>query len=114
MSRHRQVLFAAVSGLMCLAPAPAQSVPLRALDFDLWCGEEMHFPVERCAQRLPDDIKTFEAYRDTIEAYENRDRRKKSPGLHLDSLFSDAPTASGARLGSTPDAIPQPGAEPPK
>ena len=44
--------------------------PVKTMNFDLWCQEEQHLDPNRCDKRLPDDEKTFEAYRAQIEQYE--------------------------------------------
>ncbi len=54
------------------------------MDFDIWCTEEQHLPYQRCEQRLPDDLKAFEAYRDTVERYEIPYLQEKDQRLRFD------------------------------
>jgi hypothetical protein len=61
--------------LLCLLAAPAsaqvgKNYDVKTMNFDLWCQEQAGLPVARCDKRLPEDEKTFEAYRATIERYE--------------------------------------------
>jgi hypothetical protein len=54
-------------------PASAQNgrnYNTQTLNFDLWCQETAHLPVDRCEKRTPEDEKTFEAFRDKVERYE--------------------------------------------
>lgn len=86
-------------GLGLSAPCMAQGhqpPPIRALDFDLWCSEEQHYPYERCAKRQDEDMQAFEHYRDIIEKYENQDRLQKKPAIQMQSLFSDKAATPGA------------------
>lgn len=97
----RSLRIALFAGLMALPLAPAMAQegqpPLKALDFDLWCTEEMHIPYERCALRTSEDMQAFEAYRDKIEKYETLQRRAKAPGVYLDTLISGEPGAQPAK-----------------
>ena len=57
---------------------------VQEMNFDLWCQEQAHLPVERCDKRAPDDIAAFEAYRNKIEAYEIPYLRQKNNAAQLD------------------------------
>ena len=65
-----------LAALLLLAAAPAahgqvgKNYDVQTLNFDLWCQEQANLPAARCDKRLPEDEKTFEAYRATIEKYE--------------------------------------------
>lgn len=52
------------------AQTPPSNYDLRNMNFDMWCQETKHYSPERCDQRLPDDDKEFQAYRQTVEKYE--------------------------------------------
>jgi hypothetical protein len=69
------------SRLLVAAALVAASVPsawaqngknydTKTMNFDLWCQETAHLPVDRCDKRTPEDEKTFEAFRDKVERYE--------------------------------------------
>jgi hypothetical protein len=81
----------AFPAILCVAliaaapPAHAQQshYNLRTMDFDLWCTEEQHLPYERCDQRLPEDVKKFEAYRAIVEKYEIPYLREKEDALQF-------------------------------
>jgi hypothetical protein len=79
-------------GLLLPVPAQAQAHPVRRMDFDLWCTEEMRLPFARCAERRSEDLQKFEAFRDVIEKYEFRQRREQDSGIHLDRLPWVEPT----------------------
>ena len=51
-------------------PAPALTLNVRTLDFDLWCQQTQRYAADRCAARRPEDVKAFEDYRATVERYE--------------------------------------------
>jgi len=54
------------------------------MNFDLWCQEQAHLPVERCDKRAPDDYAAFEAYRAKVEAYEIPYLRQKYNAARMD------------------------------
>jgi hypothetical protein len=64
---------------------------VKPMNFDLWCQETQQWPSDRCAKRLPDDVKTFEAFRSKIEAYEIPYLKKQDRDAHLsaDILHND-------------------------
>jgi hypothetical protein len=74
---HR-FLFVAALAASCLTlcwpiGASAQTgknFDVKTMNFDLWCQEQANLPADRCDKRLPEDEKTFEAYRTKIERYE--------------------------------------------
>jgi len=51
-------------------PAPALTLNVRTMDFDLWCQQTQRYAADRCAARRPEDVKAFEDYRATVERYE--------------------------------------------
>jgi len=52
------------------AQTPPTNYDVQNMNFDMWCQEQKHYPPSRCDQRLPDDDKEFQAYRQTVEKYE--------------------------------------------
>ena len=71
-------------------PAQAQTLrggnyPVQEWNFDLWCQEEVGYPVERCDKRTDADEAAFEAYRAKVEAYEIPYLQRKSNAARLDS-----------------------------
>jgi hypothetical protein len=68
-----RIALAAGSVLLFASAGSAQvgrNYNVQTMNFDLWCQEEAHLPVDRCDKRTPEDEKVFEAYRDKIERYE--------------------------------------------
>jgi hypothetical protein len=66
-------LLAAALAACCVSGAEAQAgrnFDVKTMNFDLWCQEQANLPADRCDKRLPEDEKTFEAYRTKIERYE--------------------------------------------
>jgi hypothetical protein len=60
-----------IGGLACPALAQnGQNYDVKTMNFDLWCQETAHLPVDRCDKRTDADEKTFEAFRAKIERYE--------------------------------------------
>ena len=62
-----------MSGSALIQSASAQrnsNYQVMEMNFDLWCQEQAHLPVERCDKRTPEDNSAFEAYRAKVEAYE--------------------------------------------
>jgi len=51
-------------------PAPALTLNVRTMDFDLWCQQTQRYAADRCTARRPEDVKAFEDYRATVERYE--------------------------------------------
>ena len=51
-------------------PAPALTLNVRTMDFDLWCQQTQRYAPDRCAARRPEDLKAFGDYRASIERYE--------------------------------------------
>jgi hypothetical protein len=75
-------------------PASAQTgrnYNVKTMNFDLWCQEQAHLPVARCDKRMPEDEKTFEAYRDKIERYEvpYLQRQQRELSINRDIMHSD-------------------------
>ena len=68
-----RVMLAAATLALAYMPAQAQSgknYDTKTMNFDLWCQETAHLPIDRCDKRTPQDEKTFEAFRDQVERYE--------------------------------------------
>lgn len=85
--KHLPTLLAAMSAAVTLslsAGAASPGYPVKRMDFDLWCTEEMRWPFERCAQRLADDLQKFDDYRTLIEKYEIRQQQEKQRRLQLE------------------------------
>ena len=83
--RHIVTIVAAVSLVSGTALAQrTANLPVKEMNFDLWCQEQAHLPVERCDKRAPDDIAAFETYRNKIEAYEIPYLRQKNNAAQLD------------------------------
>ena len=57
---------------------------VKTMNFDLWCQEQAHLAPDRCDKRLPEDEKTFEAYRAKIERYEIPYLKKKQNEIAID------------------------------
>jgi hypothetical protein len=69
------------------APALAQrngSLPVKEMNFDLWCQEQAGLPADRCDKRTPQDEATFESYRSKVEAYEIPYLQEKANAARLD------------------------------
>ena len=64
---------------------------VKTMNFDLWCQEQAHLPADRCDKRLPEDEKTFEAYRAKIERYEipYLQERRDDLAINRDILHND-------------------------
>lgn len=60
---------AGVNSARAQAPGGA-NYDVQTMNFDLWCQQQAGLPAERCDKRLPEDDKTFEAYRAKVEQYE--------------------------------------------
>ena len=43
---------------------------VRSMSFSLWCQQTQRYPLERCEERRPEDVQTFEDFRALIERYE--------------------------------------------
>jgi len=68
-----RAMLAVATLAMASMPALAQNgknYDTKTMNFDLWCQETAHLPVDRCDKRTPEDEKTFEAFRDQVERYE--------------------------------------------
>jgi hypothetical protein len=90
------VLSGALSGaaLGLMAGGSAQAQPstgsnynVQTMNFDLWCQQQAALPPERCDKRLPEDEKTFEAYRNKIEAYEIPYLQRKNEEAHINRVL---------------------------
>ena len=95
-----------LAALLLLAAAPAahgqvgKNYDVQTLNFDLWCQEQANLPAARCDKRLPEDEKTFEAYRATIERYEVPYLEQKRSDAELSRTLlhndpTDAPRDTG-------------------
>jgi hypothetical protein len=90
----RGVTLAACLAAAFAAPASAQTggnYSVKTMNFDLWCQEQAHLPAARCDKRMPEDEKTFEAYRTKIERYEvpYLQRRQHELSINRDIMHSD-------------------------
>lgn len=77
-----------VLGAAGLCPAAAQpstgaNFNTQTMNFDLWCQRQAELPAERCDKRLPQDVKTFEAYRTKVERYEIPYLQRKNQEEHI-------------------------------
>jgi hypothetical protein len=77
-----------------ITPAAAQTgknYDVKTINFDLWCQEQAHLPVARCDKRLPEDEKSFEAFRAQIERYEvpYLQQRQQELSINRDILHND-------------------------
>lgn len=90
---------------------------VKTMNFDLWCQQQAGLDPARCDKRLPEDEKTFEAYRATIERYEipylenKRDDANLSRALlqHSDpenNASDHAVAGSGAEVNQAPRTPP--------
>ena len=79
--------FFAVAVLLSAATAAQaqRNYDVTEMNFDLWCQETQQWPSDRCAKRLPDDVKTFEAFRAKIESYEIPYLKKEDHDAHLNT-----------------------------
>lgn len=69
----KSLWLAALLLLSASAAAEAQigkNYDVKTMNFDMWCQEQAGLDPARCDKRLPEDEKTFEAFRATIERYE--------------------------------------------
>ena len=77
-----------LAALLVLAPvgalAQGSNYDVKTMNFDMWCQEQQHLDPDRCDKRLPEDEKTFEAYRDKIEQYEIPYLQQKQKDIALD------------------------------
>ena len=60
------------------------NLPVKEMNFDLWCQEQAGLPVERCDKRSDPDEAAFEAYRAKIEQYEIPYLQQKQNDIQLD------------------------------
>lgn len=103
MNQLRPLLAAALTAaaVSMMAGAAQTGYPVKRMDFDLWCTEEMRWPFERCAQRLADDLQKFDDYRAIIEKYEIRQQQEKQRRLQLEhSVLNNDPV--DRPIGSNP------------
>jgi hypothetical protein len=74
--------------LVVASPALAQrngNLPVKEMNFDLWCQEQAGLPAERCDKRTNQDNAAFEAYRAKVEAYEIPYLQQKRNASRLDT-----------------------------
>ena len=74
--------------LVVATPALAQrngNLPVKEMNFDLWCQEQAGLPAERCDKRTVQDNAAFEAYRSKVESYETQYLRAKTNAARLDA-----------------------------
>jgi hypothetical protein len=60
------------ASLAMAAPASAQgsNYSVQTMNFEMWCQETARLAPERCDNRQPEDLQTFETFRAKIESYE--------------------------------------------
>ena len=86
----KRILVASVAAAILIAgsfPAIAQrngNLPVKEMNFDLWCQEQANLPAERCDKRTPEDNARFEAYRAKVEAYEIPYLQQKANAARMD------------------------------
>ena len=90
----RALFPAALVAALFISPVLAQTgknYDVKTMNFDLWCQEQAHLPVTRCDKRLPEDEKTFEAFRAQIERYEvpYLQQRQQELSINRDILHND-------------------------
>ena len=77
-----------LAACLTLAPlcafAQGSNYDVKTMNFDMWCQEQQHLDPDRCDKRLPEDVKTFEAFRDKIEQYEIPYLQQKQKDIALD------------------------------
>ena len=107
--------------LVVASPALAQrngNLPVREMNFDLWCQEQAGLPAERCDKRTTEDNAAFEAYRSKVEAYEIPYLQRKNNAARMDTdLLRNDPvdhppvkdiTSQRPDLNSSPTIPPRP------
>ena len=85
-------VFGIALGAAGLCPAIAQTSPgsnyhTQTMNYDLWCQQQAGLPAERCDKRLPQDVKTFEAYRAKVERYEIPYLQRKDEEAHINRML---------------------------
>ena len=85
--KHRHIVTIVAAVTLVSGTALAQrnaNLPVKEMNFDLWCQEQAGLPVERCDKRSEQDEAAFEAYRAKVEAYEIPYLRQKNNAAQLD------------------------------
>ena len=85
--KHRLIVTILASATLACGTAQAQrngNLPVKEMNFDLWCQEQAGLPVERCDKRSEQDEAAFEAYRAKVEAYEIPYLQQKNNAARLD------------------------------
>jgi hypothetical protein len=96
----------AAAGVLLSEQSSAQQAnyDVKTINFDLWCQEQAQLPVERCDKRLPEDEKTYEAFRDTIEKYELPHLKDKEREHNFDTdILHNDPVDNPPTQTSKPD-----------
>ncbi len=91
---HVFSMVAVTAAAFFVSPASAQggrNYDVKTMNFDLWCQEQAHLPAARCDKRMPEDEKTFQAYRTQIERYEvpYLQQRQRDLSINRDIMHSD-------------------------
>ncbi len=96
-----------VAILLAATQASAQpaNYDVKTINFDLWCQEQAQLPPERCDKRLPEDEKTYEAFRQTIERYElsHLQDKQKEKSFDTNILHNDPIDQPPSTQTSKPD-----------
>jgi hypothetical protein len=82
-----RILAGALLAAAIAMPAAAQrngNLPVKEMNFDLWCQEQAGLPAERCDKRTAQDEAAFESYRSKVEAYEVPYLQQKNNAARLD------------------------------
>ena len=85
--KHRLIVTILATATLACGTAQAQrngNLPVKEMNFDLWCQEQAGLPVERCDKRSAQDNAAFEAYRAKVEAYEIPYLQQKQSAARLD------------------------------
>lgn len=90
MARAGWLAGVAVFAFALHAEAQTSRLPLREINFDMWCQEHQHLPPARCDKRLPDDDAAFRAYVDTIEQYETQQLNSQARDRRLGHMIDRA------------------------
>jgi hypothetical protein len=92
---------AAVEAATAQSPPNPGSSNSAVLGFSMWCQEIEFLPAVRCDMRRPEDVKSYQQYRATMERFQQeRDAQARREKEFTDRLQRD-PTAT-ARGGAGP------------
>ncbi len=84
----KQALILAVSlEALSVAAAAQGRYDVQTINYDLWCQETQHLPVDRCDKRLASDVADFDDYRAKVEKYEIPYLKGQETGAQLDRVI---------------------------